>query len=102
MGIFNGFIFTIVLAFNLFFCLNRSEKENAELEQKRQWVENEIEKIVAKQKDIALLEKELRGRDSSLRKKEALLLEKGHLEKKKSKTSLNISKVNTDLCKNVC
>ena len=74
-------------------CLLHSVKENEELEQKRQWVENEIEKIVAKQKDIALLEKELRGRDSSLRKKEALLLEKGNLEKKKSKTSLNISKV---------
>jgi len=67
-------------------------KENQEFEKKRQWLENEIEKIFHQQKDIELLEKSLRDRDSSLKKKEALMVEKGELELKKTKSSIKLSK----------
>lgn len=68
-------------------------KENEEIEQKRQWLDDEIEKFVDKQKDMELLERDLHDRDLSLQKKEALLKEKERLENKKSESSLRLSKV---------
>ena len=68
-------------------------KENEELDKKREWLEDEIEKIVKKQKDMELLERDLHDRDLSLQKKEALLREKDLLENKKSESSLRLSKV---------
>ena len=68
-------------------------KENEELDKKREWLEDEIEKIVKKQKDMELLERDLDDRDLSLQKKEALLREKDLLENKKSESSLRLSKV---------
>ena len=68
-------------------------KENEELDKKREWLEDEIEKIVKKQKDMELLERDLHDRDLSLQKKEALLREKDRLENKKSESSLRLSKV---------
>lgn len=72
----------------------RNSKVNEELDKKKVWIDEQIEKILSRQKDISLLEAELRDRDISLKKKEALLKEKDFLEIKKSKSSVNLSKVN--------
>lgn len=70
-----------------------SEKISDHLEKKKLWIDNEIEKIVIRQKQIDLLEKELHERDESLRKKEALISERDKLQVKKVKSSQTLSKV---------
>lgn len=70
-----------------------SSKSNDHLEKKKQWIDAEIEKILARQKDIDMLEAELRERDRSLKKKEELKTERDQLEVKKTKSSISISKV---------
>lgn len=67
-------------------------KSNDHLEKKKQWIDAEIEKILARQKDIDMLEAELRERDRSLKKKEELKTERDQLEVKKTKSSISISK----------
>jgi len=68
-----------------------SSKLTEHLEKKRVWLDNEIEKIIARKEEIDLLEVELRERDESLKKKETLLSEKDELEIKKSKSNKNLS-----------
>lgn len=70
------------------------------MDRQQKWIDEQIEKILARQNDIALLEEQLRDRDISLKKKEMLIKEKDFLEIKKSKSSMNLSKVNNlFLCK---
>lgn len=74
---------------------NEAEKESDEqvkLEQRRQWLDNEVEKVLKRKQAMEALEEELKKRETIIRNREAMLAEKSELEMKKLRSSQVITK----------
>ena len=67
--------------------------EQAKLDQRRQWLDNEVEKVLRRKEAMEALAEELKKREAIVLKKEALLAEKSELEIKKLRSSQVLSKV---------
>lgn len=63
------------------------------MDQRRQWLDNEVEKVLRRKEAIEVLTEELKKREAIVLKKEALLAEKSELEIKKLRSSQVLSKV---------
>ena len=63
------------------------------LEQRRQWLDNEVEKVLKRKQAMEALEEELKKRETIIRNREAMLAEKSELEMKKLRSSQVITKV---------
>lgn len=72
--------------------------EQAKLEQRRQWLDNEVEKVVKRKEAMEALAEELQKREAIILNKEAMLTEKSELEMKKLRSSQVLSKVGSDAC----
>ncbi|XP_054831747.1 kinesin-like protein KIF27 [Eublepharis macularius] len=79
------------------------------LEEKKKWLDEELEKILQQRQELANLEEDLKRREAIISKKEQLIQEKTHLEIKKLrssqalntdslKLSTNLSKLDQELC----
>ena len=73
----------------LFFC----SIEQAKLEQRRQWLDSELEKVLKRKEAVETLEDELKKREAIIVNKEAMLAEKSELQLKKLRSSQVLSKV---------
>ena len=80
----SGCVFTICLPFS---------DEHAKLEQRRQWLDSEVEKVVKRKEAMEALEEELKKREAIILNKEAMLAEKSELEMKKLRSSQVLTKV---------
>lgn len=67
--------------------------EQAKLEQRRQWLDNEVEKVLKRKEAMEALAEELKKREAIVLNKEAMLAEKSELEIKKLRSSQILSKV---------
>lgn len=67
--------------------------EQTKLEQRRQWLDSEVEKVLKRKEAIEALEEELKKREAIIVKKEAMLTEKSELEMKKLRSSQVLTKV---------
>ena len=67
--------------------------EQVKLEQRRQWLDNEVEKVLKRKQAMEALEEELKKRETIIRNREAMLAEKSELEMKKLRSSQVITKV---------
>nr|XP_056704967.1 kinesin-like protein KIF27 [Euleptes europaea] len=61
------------------------------LEEKKKWLDEELEKILQQRQELANLEEDLKRREAIISKKEMLLQEKSHLEIKKLRSSQALS-----------
>lgn len=66
--------------------------EQAKLEQRRQWLDSEVEKVLRRKEAMEALEEELKKREKIIRNKEAMLEEKSELEMKKLRSSQVLTK----------
>ncbi|KAH0628225.1 hypothetical protein JD844_009103 [Phrynosoma platyrhinos] len=62
------------------------------LEEKKKWLDEELEKVLHQRQELAHLEEVLKRREAIISKKEALMQEKSHLEIKKLRSSQALSK----------
>ncbi|XP_053911079.1 kinesin-like protein KIF27 isoform X2 [Cuculus canorus] len=62
------------------------------LEEQKNWLDDEIERVLQQQQHLAELEEDLKKREAIVAKKEALLQEKSHLEIKKLRSSQALNK----------
>lgn len=67
--------------------------EQAKLEQRRQWLDSEVEKVLRRKEAMEALEEELKKREAIIANKEAMLTEKSELEIKKLRSSQVLTKV---------
>ena len=67
--------------------------EQAKLEQRRQWLDGEVEKVLRRKEAMEALEEELKKREAIIANKEAMLTEKSELEIKKLRSSQVLTKV---------
>ena len=67
--------------------------EQAKLEQRRQWLDSEVEKVLRRKEATEALEEELKKREAIIANKEAMLTEKSELEIKKLRSSQVLTKV---------
>ncbi|XP_069736257.1 kinesin-like protein KIF27 isoform X2 [Phaenicophaeus curvirostris] len=67
------------------------------LEEQKNWLDEEIERILQQQQQLAELEEDLKKREDIVAKKEALLQEKSHLEVKKLRSSQALNKDSLNL-----
>lgn len=67
--------------------------EQARLEQRRQWLDSEVEKVLRRKEAIETLEEELKKREAIIVNREAMLTEKSELEMKKLRSSQVLTKV---------
>lgn len=67
--------------------------EHAKLEQRRQWLDSEVEKVLKRKEAMETLEEELKRREAIILNKEAMLAEKSELEMKKLRSSQVLTKV---------
>ena len=67
--------------------------EHAKLEQRRQWLDSEVEKVLKRKEAMETLEEELKKREAIVLNKEAMLAEKSELEMKKLRSSQVLTKV---------
>ena len=67
--------------------------EQARLEQRRQWLDSEVEKVLRRKEAIEVLEEELKKREAIIVNREAMLTEKSELEMKKLRSSQVLTKV---------
>ena len=67
--------------------------EQAKLEQRRQWLDSEVEKVLRRKEAMEALEEELTKREAIIANKEAMLTEKSELEMKKLRSSQVLTKV---------
>ena len=67
--------------------------EQAKLDQRRQWLDNEVEKVLRRKEAMEALAEELKKREAIVLNKEALLAEKSELEIRKLRSSQVLSKV---------
>ena len=67
--------------------------EQAKLEQRRQWLDSEVEKVLGRKEAMEALEEELKKREAIIANKEAMLTEKSELEIKKLRSSQVLTKV---------
>ena len=67
--------------------------EQAKLEQRRQWLDGEVEKVLRRKEAMEALEEELKKREAIIANKEAMLTEKSELEMKKLRSSQVLTKV---------
>ncbi|XP_048360638.1 kinesin-like protein KIF27 isoform X3 [Sphaerodactylus townsendi] len=58
-----------------------------QLEEKKKWLDEELEKILQQRQELANLEEDLKRRETIISKKEMLIQEKNHLEIKKLRSS---------------
>lgn len=63
------------------------------MDQRRQWLDNEVEKVLKRKEAMETLAEELKKREAIVLDKEALLAEKSELEIKKLRSSQVLSKV---------
>lgn len=70
----------------------RQSDEQTKLEQRRQWLDSEVEKVLKRKEAIEALEEELKKREAIIVKKEAMLTEKSELEMKKLRSSQVLTK----------
>ena len=82
------FLMTACLLFVFF-----PSDEQVKLEQRRQWLDNEVEKVLKRKQAMEALEEELKKRETIIRNREAMLAEKSELEMKKLRSSQVITKV---------
>ena len=68
-------------------------EEQAKLEQRRQWLDGEVEKVLRRKEAMEALEEELKKREAIIANKEAMLTEKSELEIKKLRSSQVLTKV---------
>ncbi|XP_060055483.1 kinesin-like protein KIF27 isoform X2 [Erinaceus europaeus] len=57
------------------------------LDEKKKWLDEEVEKVLNQRQELEQLEEDLKKREAILSKKEALMQEKSHLENKKLRSS---------------
>ncbi|XP_062985453.1 kinesin-like protein KIF27 isoform X3 [Elgaria multicarinata webbii] len=62
------------------------------LEDKKKWLDEELEKVLRQREDLANLEEDLKRREVIISKKETLIQEKNHLEIKKLRSSQALNK----------
>nr|XP_060618119.1 kinesin-like protein KIF27 isoform X1 [Anolis sagrei ordinatus] len=62
------------------------------LEEKKKWLDEELEKVLHQRQELAHLEEDLKRREAIISKKETLMQEKSHLEIKKLRSSQALSK----------
>ncbi|XP_061483012.1 kinesin-like protein KIF27 isoform X2 [Rhineura floridana] len=62
------------------------------LEEKKKWLDEELEKVLHQRQELANLEEDLKRREAIISKKETLMQEKSHLEIKKLRSSQALSK----------
>ncbi|XP_053160014.1 kinesin-like protein KIF27 isoform X2 [Hemicordylus capensis] len=62
------------------------------LEEKKKWLDEELEKVLYQRQELANLEEDLKRREAIISKKEALIHEKSHLEIKKLRSSQALNK----------
>ena len=82
------FLMTACLLFVFF-----PSDEQVKLEQRRQWLDNEVEKVLKRKQAMEALEEELKKRETIIRNREAMLAEKSELEMKKLRSSQVLTKV---------
>jgi len=70
----------------------KESDEQAKLDQRRQWLDNEVEKVLRRKEAMETLAEELKKREAIVLNKEALLAEKSELEIKKLRSSQVLSK----------
>lgn len=70
----------------------RESDQQAKLEQRRQWLDSEVEKVLKKKEAVEALEEELKKREAIILNKEAMLTEKSELEIKKLRSSQVLTK----------
>lgn len=70
----------------------KESDEQAKLEQRRQWLDNEVEKVLRRKEAMEALAEELKKREAILLNKEAMLAEKSELEMKKLRSSQILTK----------
>ncbi|PFX25964.1 Kinesin-like protein KIF27 [Stylophora pistillata] len=70
----------------------KESDEQAKLEQRRQWLDNEVEKVLRRKEAMEALTEELKKREAILLNKEAMLAEKSELEIKKLRSSQILTK----------
>ena len=70
--------------------------EQAKLEQRRQWLDSEVEKVLTRKEAMEALEEELKKREAIIANKEAMLTEKSELEMKKLRSSQVLTKVQNE------
>eukprot|EP00079_Xenopus_tropicalis_P020029 XP_012810483.1 PREDICTED: kinesin-like protein KIF27 isoform X1 [Xenopus tropicalis] len=68
-----------------------SDNLQLKLEEQTKWLDEEVEKVLKERQALAELEEDLRKREESVTKMEALLQEKSHLEMKKLRSSQAIT-----------
>ncbi|XP_060055482.1 kinesin-like protein KIF27 isoform X1 [Erinaceus europaeus] len=61
------------------------------LDEKKKWLDEEVEKVLNQRQELEQLEEDLKKREAILSKKEALMQEKSHLENKKLRSSQALS-----------
>ena len=94
----NFYFETIILRENVFadsvfaFC-SFSSDDQVKLEQRRQWLDSEVEKVLKRKQAMEALEEELKKRETIIRNREAMLAEKSELEMKKLRSSQVLTKV---------
>ncbi|XP_066470771.1 kinesin-like protein KIF27 isoform X2 [Tiliqua scincoides] len=62
------------------------------LEEKKKWLDEELEKVLHQRQELANLEEDLKRREAIISKKETLIQEKSHLEIKKLRSSQALNK----------
>nr|XP_020668494.1 kinesin-like protein KIF27 isoform X1 [Pogona vitticeps]XP_020668495.1 kinesin-like protein KIF27 isoform X1 [Pogona vitticeps] len=72
------------------------------LEEKKKWLDEELEKVLHQRQELAHLEEDLKRREAIISKKEALVQEKSHLEIKKLRSSQALSKDILNLSNRLC
>ncbi|KAL9978810.1 hypothetical protein ACROYT_G016376 [Oculina patagonica] len=70
----------------------KESEEQAKLEQRRQWLDNEVEKVLKRKEAMETLAEELKKREAIILNKEAMLTEKSELEMKKLRSSQVLTK----------
>ncbi|CAH3166981.1 unnamed protein product [Pocillopora meandrina] len=70
----------------------KESDEQAKLEQRRQWLDNEVEKVLRRKEAMEALAEELKKREAILLNKEAMLAERSELEMKKLRSSQILTK----------
>ncbi|KAJ6651101.1 hypothetical protein lerEdw1_000809, partial [Lerista edwardsae] len=73
---------------------NSSEtpRQLQKLEEKKKWLDEELEKVLHQRQELANLEEDLKRREAIISKKETLIQEKSHLEIKKLRSSQALNK----------
>ena len=77
------------------FCVRSDEQ--SKLDERRQWLDAEVEKILKRKRAIEGLEEEVKRREAIVSNKEVMLTEKSELQMKKLRSSQVLTKVWTVL-----